>query len=79
MKIYNDILEFQPVNKPIVTIGTFDGIHLGHQAILEKMVHEAAEIGGAHEGREAGQPIHHRSNSSIPFRDARNDSLIPID
>lgn len=46
MKIYKDILEFQPVNKPIVTIGTFDGIHLGHQAILEKMVQEAAGIGG---------------------------------
>lgn len=46
MKIYNDFLDFLPVKKPIVTIGTFDGIHLGHQAILEKMVDEAAETGG---------------------------------
>lgn len=46
MKIYHNILDFKPVNKAIVTVGTFDGIHLGHLAILQKMVDEAHQIGG---------------------------------
>jgi riboflavin kinase/FMN adenylyltransferase len=46
MKIYNCIKDFKPVNKPVVTIGTFDGVHLGHQAIFDKMKQEAERIGG---------------------------------
>lgn len=46
MKIYHDINDFKPIPNPIVTVGTFDGVHLGHQAILKKMVGEAREIGG---------------------------------
>ena len=46
MKIYNCIKDFKPVNKPVVTIGTFDGVHLGHQAIFGKMKQEAEKIGG---------------------------------
>ncbi len=30
----------------MVTIGTFDGVHLGHQKIIKKLVEEAREIGG---------------------------------
>jgi riboflavin kinase/FMN adenylyltransferase len=46
LKIYNCIKDFQPVDNPVVTIGTFDGVHLGHQAIFREMVKEAAEIDG---------------------------------
>ena len=46
MKIYNCIKDFQPVSHPVVTIGTFDGVHLGHQAIFRKMVEEANRIDG---------------------------------
>jgi riboflavin kinase/FMN adenylyltransferase len=46
VKIYNCIKDFKPVNKPVVTIGTFDGVHLGHQAIFGKMKQEAEKIGG---------------------------------
>lgn len=46
MKVYNDINQFQPVKNPIVTVGTFDGVHLGHQAIFRKMVEDAEKIGG---------------------------------
>lgn len=46
MKIYHNISDFKPVKNAIVTVGTFDGIHLGHQAILQKMVEEARQIGG---------------------------------
>lgn len=46
MKIYHNISDFKPVKNAIVTVGTFDGIHLGHQAILQKMVEEARQTGG---------------------------------
>ena len=46
MKIYKDLSDFVKVPNAIVTIGTFDGVHLGHQAILKDMVKTAKEIGG---------------------------------
>lgn len=46
MKIYNCIKDFKAVENPIVTIGTFDGVHLGHRAIFRKMVEEAAHVDG---------------------------------
>lgn len=46
MKIYYDIANFKKVSKTVVTIGTFDGVHCGHQVILKNMVKRAKEIGG---------------------------------
>ncbi len=46
MKIYNCIKDFKPVDNAIVTIGTFDGVHLGHQAVFKQMRNEAEKIGG---------------------------------
>lgn len=46
MKIYKNFSEYEKVANAIVTIGTFDGVHLGHQAILKDMVKTAREIGG---------------------------------
>ncbi len=46
MKISNCIKEFTPVNNAVVTIGTFDGVHLGHRAIFDKMKEQAAEFDG---------------------------------
>ncbi len=46
MKIYNCIKDFEPVDNAVITIGTFDGVHLGHQAIFKKMKEEAAKING---------------------------------
>ena len=46
MKIYNCIKDFQPVENPVVTIGTFDGVHIGHQSIFRKMVEDANKING---------------------------------
>lgn len=37
MKIYQSLNEFKPSRKTIVTLGTFDGVHLGHNVILDKI------------------------------------------
>ena len=46
MKIYEGLNEFLPVTNPVVTSGTFDGVHLGHQKILQRIREIARSIGG---------------------------------
>lgn len=42
MKTHYSVLDFNQLKQTIITIGTFDGVHLGHQSILKKVV-EAKE------------------------------------
>lgn len=37
MKVYHSISEFQNVNRPILTTGTFDGVHFGHRIIINRL------------------------------------------
>lgn len=46
MKIYTDIEEFRSIKNPVLTIGTFDGVHVGHQKIIEKMQEIARKTNG---------------------------------
>ena len=46
MKVYTNIEDFKDVKNPIVTTGTFDGVHHGHQKLVEKINDLAQEIKG---------------------------------
>ncbi len=46
MKVYYKPEHVEKRKKTIITIGTFDGVHLGHQKILDEVVKRAKEIGG---------------------------------
>ena len=41
MKVYNSIDDYQSIKKSFLTIGTFDGVHVGHQAIIKKLVNSS--------------------------------------
>ncbi len=46
MNVYKDLTSLPKFNKAVVTIGTFDGVHLGHQEIIKQIKQEAELIGG---------------------------------
>jgi riboflavin kinase / FMN adenylyltransferase len=46
MKVYNNTEDLPVFNKAVVTIGTFDGVHIGHQQIIAQLKKEAGQIGG---------------------------------
>lgn len=43
MRIFNSINDFTTSKKTIVTLGTFDGVHVGHKAILDKICKAAQQ------------------------------------
>jgi riboflavin kinase/FMN adenylyltransferase len=46
MKIYHHIDDFTPVKNAVVTIGTFDGVHIGHRKIISRIKELATASGG---------------------------------
>ncbi|MFN0031941.1 MAG: bifunctional riboflavin kinase/FAD synthetase [Flavobacteriales bacterium] len=46
MKIHTDFTLFSQAKNTVVTIGTFDGVHKGHQHLLSRVCEMAKEIGG---------------------------------
>jgi riboflavin kinase/FMN adenylyltransferase len=47
MRIYRQLDELPAANAPVVaTIGNFDGVHLGHQAVIDEVIARARFLGG---------------------------------
>jgi riboflavin kinase/FMN adenylyltransferase len=46
VKVYRDFEEVGNIPNAVLTIGTFDGVHLGHQKIIERLKSEAKKING---------------------------------
>jgi len=44
VKIFSSIGEFKTDKQVVATLGTFDGVHLGHQMIIKKLVSAAKEF-----------------------------------
>ena len=46
MRIFNGFDQLSLISNPVLTIGTFDGVHIGHQKIIQQLNNEAVKIGG---------------------------------
>lgn len=46
MKVHYDIEQLPLFSNAVLTIGSFDGVHLGHKSILEQLKSEAKKING---------------------------------
>lgn len=46
MKVYRSLEQLPVFTKAVITIGTFDGVHLGHQQIIKQLLQEAKATGG---------------------------------
>lgn len=47
LKVFDDIRDFPFDEKSVITLGSFDGIHFGHQLIIDSVVREAELLGGS--------------------------------
>ncbi len=46
LKVYYSIEDIPVINNPVLTLGTFDGVHLGHQEIIALLKESASKING---------------------------------
>ncbi|MEM6768426.1 MAG: bifunctional riboflavin kinase/FAD synthetase [Bacteroidota bacterium] len=46
MKVYRSVEAFEKGNKTFATIGTFDGVHIGHRTILTRIIQLAKSVEG---------------------------------
>lgn len=71
MKIYTSLDQFKNVNNPVLTTGTFDGVHLGHKKILRQLNLAADQLGG-----ESVLFTFHPHPRMVLFPDAHNLKLL---
>lgn len=46
VRVFQGFDELEKIPNPVLTIGTFDGVHLGHQRIIQQLNVEAQKYGG---------------------------------
>lgn len=46
MAVFHNLQALPGFERPVITLGTFDGVHLGHRAILDAVARQAAAISG---------------------------------
>lgn len=46
MRVFRNFDQTDPIRRPVVTIGSYDGVHLGHRAILDRLGRIAREREG---------------------------------
>src|SRR5438128_9140367 len=46
MEIIRDLNSLQPYPFPVVALGNFDGVHIGHQTIVKTAIDRARAVGG---------------------------------
>jgi cytidyltransferase-like protein len=46
VKVYRSIGEYEAIPYAVVTVGTFDGVHLGHRKIIDRVIEAASEENG---------------------------------
>ncbi len=46
MKVYHKLDELEGIKNPVLTTGTFDGVHLGHRKIIDNLRQAALKVNG---------------------------------
>lgn len=71
MKIYYNLDNFPVLNCPVLTLGTFDGVHIGHQKILSRINDMAKSVNG-----ESVLMTFHPHPRAVIFPDQRDIRMI---